>query len=1005
LQPNLAEAERRIEEARKAQAESLDLGDLALDELPASLGELLQLKRLYLGKVGLMEEGESWDWDLTRRSPELTDLSPLSSLHGLQSLNLSSCAGVTDLSPLAGLQGIQSLNLWQTGVADLAPLAGLQGIQSLSLSFCAGVTDLAPLAGLQGIQSLNLRQTSVTDLAPLAGLQGIQSLNLRQTGVTDLAPLAGLQGIQSLKLQYCQGVTDLSPLAGLQELLSLYLYGCGSPVPPDLLRVFVEHPHLTELVADKAAGVPREVLSHKHGDNCLPRLRTYFAEIDLASEAENEVKVVLLGNGRVGKTQLCRRFRGEPFDESVESTHGVQIWREPLRIRTEDQDQVVQVNWWDFGGQDIYHGTHALFLRSRAVFLVLWAPEFENRDEYEENGIPLRNQPLAYWLDFVRTLAGEDSPVIVVQSQCDRFADQCRTPPRPDGLGFFQCGAYSARTGLGRDPLEAQLREAIRCLLDRNGALAIGRGRAEVRRRLYGWRSEDQESTPDQREHRTLTREEFRALCDAVGGIVSWEHALDYLHHTGVVFYRPDLFDNCIILDQTWALDAVYTVFHRGRTAPWLRDSGRFTREDLASLAWQEHPVEEQKLFLRLMTSCGVCFPCGKTSQGEERYIAPDLLPSFEAVRDRLYAWKEEPAMPTLRLEYRFFHPATIRGLMSRIGRQAEDLAEYWKYGFWLKDGKRDTQILVQFEDTSTDEAPGAGALELKTQGRDPLGLLSEIRKSILQRSIGEEPEERLTLGGTTVDRSAIATLIDGRALDIQGKPVSASAFAAFFEDREHHPAEADAKIDIQPQALTPSEKLRELFISYAWGDDTPEGKTRAEVVDALYEALEKDGFKPVRDRNEMRPGDRISAFIRRLTRADLVVAVISDKYLRSSYCMHEIYKLWQKSQTDADGMIERLVPIVLPEVKIEGLAERAPYVRYWKAHLEELRELHRELGEDLDPETLRELRLVRGFAQDVDGILRFLQDVLMPRKLEVHFEDGFRAVREALRRRVEKER
>jgi hypothetical protein len=36
-----------------------------------------------------------------------------------------------------------------------------------------------------------------------------------------------------------------------------------------------------------------------------------------------------------------------------------------------------------------------------------------------------------------------------------------------------------------------------------------------------------------------------------------------------------------------------------------------------------------------------------------------------------------------------------------------------------------------------------------------------------------------------------------------------------------------------------------------------------------------------------------------------------------------------------------------------------------------------------------------------VDGILVFLQDVLMPRKLEVHFEDGFQAVREAVRRRM----
>jgi len=36
-----------------------------------------------------------------------------------------------------------------------------------------------------------------------------------------------------------------------------------------------------------------------------------------------------------------------------------------------------------------------------------------------------------------------------------------------------------------------------------------------------------------------------------------------------------------------------------------------------------------------------------------------------------------------------------------------------------------------------------------------------------------------------------------------------------------------------------------------------------------------------------------------------------------------------------------------------------------------------------------------------VDDILVFLQDVLMPRKLEAHLDDGFQAVREALRRRI----
>ncbi len=1056
MQENLREARRRIEEARRTRAESLDLGDLALTELPASLGDLRDLRVLYLGRARAGKDGKS-EWDGEREEPVLTDLSSLAGLQGLLSLDLLYCTAVTDLAPIAGLQALQNLDLWNCkAVTDLAPIAGLQALQTLDLSYCTAVTDLAPIAGLQALQNLDLTSctavtdlvpiaglqalqslyltscTAVTDLAPIAGLQALQTLYLSAcTAVTDLAPIAGLQALQSLNLSHCTAVTDLTPIAGLQALQtldlsyftavtdlvhlgrlpslhSLYLFGCRPPLPPYLLRTFAAHPRLNELAADEAAGVPREILSHDYGDNCLPRLRAYLAELDLGAEAENEVKVILLGNGRVGKTQLCRRFRGKPFDGAVPSTHGVQIWREGLRLSSDGEEKVFQVNWWDFGGQDIYHGTHALFLRSRAVFLLLWTPELENREEFEENGIPLRNQPLAYWLDYVRSLAGAGSPVIVVQSQCDLFGDRRPDPPMPEGLGFVQCSFYSARTDLGHEVLEGQLRNAIGYLLEQNGKLQIGRGRAKVRQRLYDWRATDQQRTPERRKHRTLSVAQFRSLCKRVGGIVSWEHALDYFHQTGVVFYDSDLFADHIVLDQDWALDAVYTVFDRSRAAPFLRDSGRFTREDLAFLAWPGHTVEEQKLFLGLMKSCGVCFQCGTTPKGEARYIAPDLLPPFEDIAGNVHlAWKPEAETSTLRLGYRFFHPALIRNLMREIGGQAGDRAQYWKYGFWLKDGVRDAQLLVRFVDTSTDEAPGAGALELNTQGSDAAGLLRQTRRAVRRHRIDEEPEELLTLAGTTVARSSLSTRTnDGRALDTGGTWVAAEAFAAFFEDREHRPEQAPAPAEnplgSTARTLNADEKPREVFLSYAWGDETPTGKDRARVVDALQDFLTKQhGFRPVRDRDAIKNGDLISAFIQRLTRADLVVAVISDKYLRSTYCMYEIYELWQRHRADRGELAQHLVPIVLPEVKIGDLRERLPYLKFWASEATILEELVRDPALRPGRESWEQVRLVREFSHHIDDILVFLQDVLMPRALDAHLDHGFPAVLEALRRRI----
>ena len=59
---------------------------------------------------------------------------------------------------------------------------------------------------------------------------------------------------------------------------------------------------------------------------------------------------MLLGNGRVGKTQICRRLQDQEYDDTVPSTHGVKIGAAPLT--TPRTPATLRI--WDFGGQDIY---------------------------------------------------------------------------------------------------------------------------------------------------------------------------------------------------------------------------------------------------------------------------------------------------------------------------------------------------------------------------------------------------------------------------------------------------------------------------------------------------------------------------------------------------------------------------------------------------------------------------------------------------------------------------
>jgi internalin A len=83
-----------------------------------------------------------------------------------------------------------------------------------------------------------------------------------------------------------------------------------------------------------------------------------------------------------------------------------------------------------------------------------------------------------------------------------------------------------------------------------------------------------------------------------VGGVSNKDALLDSLHHNGVIFYRPRLFGDRIILDQNWALEAVYSIFHRDKCFKQLKKlHGRFSRKDLELLIWSDYTPEEQNVF------------------------------------------------------------------------------------------------------------------------------------------------------------------------------------------------------------------------------------------------------------------------------------------------------------------------------------------------------------------------------------------------------------------------
>jgi len=104
------------------------------------------------------------------------------------------------------------------------------------------------------------------------------------------------------------------------------------------------------------------------------------------------------------------------------------------------------------------------------------------------------------------------------------------------------------------------------------------------------------------------------------------------------------------------------------------------------------------------------------------------------------------------------------------------------------------------------------------------------------------------------------------------------------------------SRLEIPSHPELPNKRTPELFISYAWGDDSSEDAWKhTGVVDRLCETLRKDSWNIIRDKNAMRSGDLISDFVKLISQADHVIVVLSDKYLRSPYCMTELHAIYQR--------------------------------------------------------------------------------------------------------------
>jgi TIR domain/Leucine Rich repeats (2 copies) len=192
---------------------------------------------------------------------------------------------------------------------------------------------------------------------------------------------------------------------------------------------------------------------------------------------------------------------------------------------------------------------------------------------------------------------------------------------------------------------------------------------------------------------------------------------------------------------------------------------------------------------------------------------------------------------------------------------------------------------------------------------------------------------------------------------------------------------------------------LRQIFISYAWGDISPNAsevdRQRQEVVEGLCGTLDKENWKVIRDKGALDYGDQISGFMKTLGEARLVIVVLSDKYLRSPYCMTELYSVYQNARQERQEFLNRIIPLVLKDANIGNWRGRATYAEHWETEFKAMERHLTRLGE----EDLKLYKAMRRWHNEVGDMLAYVNDTLHPHGFDAIVKDDFAGLRQMLER------
>ncbi|MEG4026615.1 leucine-rich repeat domain-containing protein [Microcoleus sp. S13C4] len=604
-----------------------DLGKLSnLTQLDLMSNQITQIPEA-LGKLSNLTQLDLMSNQITQIPEALGKLSNLTQLH-LSDNQITSIP--EDLGQLSNLTQLDLMSNQITSIPE--DLGQLSNLTKLYLSNNQITSIPEALGKLSNLTELKLWKNQITSIPEALGkLSNLKELNLWDNQITSIPEALGkLSNLTELDLSKNQIEKIPECLETLAKLETLDLRRNPLPISPEILGP-------AKLYEDP--GTPEAIF------NYLRQLRS--GEV----LPLNEAKVLLVGQGSVGKTSLINRLIDNKYNPNESQTHGLNIREWKITVNTKP----VKLNVWDFGGQEIYHATHQFFLTKRSLYLLVCncrTSEDENR--------------LEYWLKLIESF-GDASPVILVGNKCDEQPlDLNRKALRDKYPNIKAIIETSCESGTGIEKLRRAIHTEISQLKEVYDLLPLSW--FQVKQRLENLDKD------------IISISEYATICakENIFEETDQTQLIGLLHNLGIVlnFREHPILQNTNILNPHWVTEGIYALLSDDELK--VKTKGILTYADLSRiLDSNKYPSHRYHCLTGLMGEFELCFPVSHCPA--PTFLIPGLLP------------KEQPENTELEdetLEFQYHYRILPDSILSRfivLTHEKIHNCTHWRTGVMLE--------------------------------------------------------------------------------------------------------------------------------------------------------------------------------------------------------------------------------------------------------------------------------------------------------------------------------